>query len=295
MKKMILKKLRVGMTIINFFKNLPFSKLQHLDSQVKRSTKPSEILEASEVKDEISIAGSIKLTNVVKEYETPGGAFRALNGVTLEIQANEFLCIIGKSGAGKTTLLNMITGVDLITTGKTEVGGISVHDMSEDQMSLWRGKNLGIIYQSFELMPTLTLLENVMLPMDFCQMYSPQKSRETARELLRIVELEEHINKLPSALSGGQQQRVAIARALANDPPIIVADEPTGRLDSTTADTILEIFGQLLKNGKTIVMVTHDASAAQMATRVLEISDGAIHDGNKAVSTMTMKSIIGIN
>jgi putative ABC transport system ATP-binding protein len=283
------------MRLNTIFNNKPFSKHQLSNSQVKRSTESREFSETLKVENKINTAGSIRLTDVVKEYETPGGAFRALNGVSLEIQANEFVCIIGKSGAGKTTLLNMITGVDSITSGKAEVGGNSVHDMSEDQMALWRGKNLGIIYQSFELMPTLTLLENVMLPMDFCQLYSPRKSRDTARELLHMVELEDHINKLPSALSGGQQQRVAIARALANDPPIIVADEPTGRLDSTTADTILEIFGQLLKNGKTIVMVTHDASAAQMATRVLEISDGDIHDGNKAVSTITMKSIIGIN
>ncbi len=185
----------------------------------------------------------------------------------------------------------MITGIDSISSGTVDVSGISVHNMTEDEQSLWRGLNLGIIYQSFELMPMLTLLENVMLPMDFCHIYVPGKSRERARELLRMVELEEHMNKLPNAISGGQQQRVAIARALANNPPVVVADEPTGRLDSTTAETILDIFELMVKDGKTIVMVTHDASAAQRASRVLEIVDGELM--NEDVSTITMKSIVG--
>jgi putative ABC transport system ATP-binding protein len=239
------------------------------------------------------LMGLIHLQDVVKAYETPAGEFRALKNVSVSIEANEFLCIVGKSGAGKTTLLNMITGVDSISSGSVHVDGVSIHDMTEDQLALWRGLNLGIIYQSFELMPMLTLLENVMLPMDFCNLYAPRKSRERARELLQMVELEEHINKLPNAISGGQQQRVAIARALANDPPVIVADEPTGRLDSTTAETILDIFEHLVKEGKTIVMVTHDASAAQRATRILEIVDGEIVTGNGSSSTITMKSIVG--
>jgi putative ABC transport system ATP-binding protein len=233
----------------------------------------------------------ISLDDVIKMYQTPAGDFKALKGITLSIAPNEFLCIVGKSGAGKTTLLNMITGVDSISAGKVNVNGISVHDMTEDDQALWRGINLGIIYQSFELMPMLTLLENVMLPMDFCHLYVPGKSRERARELLRMVELEDHMDKRPNAISGGQQQRVAIARALANNPPVIVADEPTGRLDSTTAETILEIFDQLVKDGKTIIMVTHDASAAQRATRVLEIVDGELMTENS--SQISMKSIVG--
>jgi putative ABC transport system ATP-binding protein len=232
----------------------------------------------------------IRLENVVKHYDTPAGSFEALKGINLDIDPNEFLCIVGKSGAGKTTLLNMITGVDSISSGRVKVNGTSVHDMPEDDQSLWRGLNLGIIYQSFELMPMLTLLENVMLPMDFCQLYSRGKSREKARELLEMVELKDHMNKLPGAISGGQQQRVAIARALANDPPLIIADEPTGRLDSTTAETILDIFDRLVTDGKTIVMVTHDASAAQRATRVLEIADGEIVTGDG--TQITMKSIV---
>jgi putative ABC transport system ATP-binding protein len=237
--------------------------------------------------------GLIHLQDVIKSYETPAGEFRALKGITVSIKPNEFLCIVGKSGAGKTTLLNMITGVDSISSGMVQVNGVSVHAMSEDQLALWRGLNLGIIYQSFELMPMLTLLENVMLPMDFCQLYAPRKSRERARELLCMVELEEHLNKLPNAISGGQQQRVAIARALANDPPVIVADEPTGRLDSTTAETILDIFERLVKDGKTIVMVTHDASAAQRATRILEIVDGELIQEDGAAEKFSMKSIVG--
>jgi len=233
----------------------------------------------------------ISLDDVTKMYQTPAGDFKALKGITLSIAPNEFLCIVGKSGAGKTTLLNMITGVDSISAGKVNVNGISVHDMTEDDQALWRGINLGIIYQSFELMPMLTLLENVMLPMDFCHLYVSGKSRERARELLRMVELEDHMDKRPNAISGGQQQRVAIARALANNPPVIVADEPTGRLDSTTAETILEIFDQLVKDGKTIIMVTHDASAAQRATRVLEIVDGELMAENS--SQISMKSIVG--
>ncbi|NMB54271.1 MAG: ABC transporter ATP-binding protein [Leptolinea sp.] len=233
----------------------------------------------------------VTLENVIKTYETPAGEFQALKNISIDIHANEFLCIVGKSGAGKTTLLNMITGVDAITAGNVNVNGVSVHNMNEDEQALWRGLNLGIIYQSFELMPMLTLLENVMLPMDFCHKYVPIKSRERARELLRMVELEDHIDKLPGAISGGQQQRVAIARALANDPPVIVADEPTGRLDSTTAETILDIFEKLIKEGKTVIMVTHDAGASQRASRVLEIVDGELLAENN--STITIESMIG--
>jgi putative ABC transport system ATP-binding protein len=256
-------------------------------SMESHSVFKAEPSKSDSIKDENSI---IRLEDVIKLYETPAGTFQALKRISLNIDPNEFLCIVGKSGAGKTTLLNMITGVDSISSGKVRVNGASVHDMSEDDQSLWRGLNLGIIYQSFELMPMLTLLENVMLPMDFCRLYARTKSRNRAKELLEMVELDGHIHKLPGAISGGQQQRVAIARALANDPPLIIADEPTGRLDSTTAETILDIFDRLVNEGKTIVMVTHDASAAQRATRVLEIADGEIVAGDG--SQVTMKSIV---
>ncbi len=271
-------------------KNLEIIKPKWFPSTISDNSS-NEIHAVESNKIDSTVVGSIiTLQDVKKNYQTPAGDFQALKGITVSIDPNEFLCIVGKSGAGKTTLLNMITGVDSISSGKVNVNGISVHDMSEDEQSLWRGLNLGIIYQSFELMPMLTLLENVMLPMDFCHLYTPGKSRERARELLRMVELEEHMNKLPNTISGGQQQRVAIARALANDPPVIVADEPTGRLDSTTAETILDIFEHMVKEGKTIIMVTHDASAAQRASRVLEIVDGELKTGDS--TNISMKSIV---
>jgi putative ABC transport system ATP-binding protein len=218
----------------------------------------------------------IELSNVDKAYPTVEGTFFALKNITINIGPGEFVCIVGKSGAGKTTLINMITGVDSLSAGEVVVNGVSVHSMNEDRLALWRGRNLGVIYQTFELMPMLTLVENIMLPMDFCGLYRPRRSRERALELLHLVELEDQVDKLPGAISGGQQQRVAIARALANDPPIIVADEPTGRLDSVTAETIFQFFDQLISQGKTILMVTHDRSAAERSSRLLELADGEI-------------------
>ena len=205
----------------------------------------------------------------------------ALKGVSGDFYAGEFVCIAGRSGAGKSTLVNMITGVDHLTSGEVWVNGIPVHKMNENQVALWRGRNLGIVYQSFRLMPSLCLLDNIMLPMDFCGLYDRQKSPERAMALLKEVELEDHAYKLPSAVSGGQQQRVAIARALANDPPIIVADEPTGRLDSTTAEIIIQMFEKLSRQGKLVIMVTHDTSVIQRATRSLIIRDGEIIQDSK--------------
>ncbi|MEJ2263708.1 MAG: ABC transporter ATP-binding protein [Anaerolineales bacterium] len=218
----------------------------------------------------------IRLSNLTKVYKTKAGDFKALKGIDLEVQSGEFLGIIGKSGAGKTTLVNMVTGVDHLTAGGVWVSGIPVHDLGESELALWRGHNLGIIYQSFYLMPTLSLLDNVMLPMDFCGLYQRPESVDRAMQLLRDVELEEHAYKLPSAISGGQQQRVAIARALANDPSLIIADEPTGRLDSVTAEVIFRIFTKLIDEGKTILMVTHDQSLASRVSRVVKIADGAV-------------------
>ncbi len=218
----------------------------------------------------------IQLRQVKKTYRTEAGDFLALKGINAEIYPGEFVAVIGKSGAGKTTLANMITGVDQISSGEVLVNGVSVHQMDETRRSLWRGLNLGVVYQFFQLMPMLTLLDNVLLPMDFCGLYKPRRSEQTALQLLRMVELEDHARKLPAAISGGQAQRVAIARALANDPPIIVADEPTGSLDSTTAKTVLDIFARLVENGKTIIMVTHDRSISHYATRILEMADGVL-------------------
>ena len=229
----------------------------------------------------------IELRNVAKVYASEAGEFSALRGINAQIYPGEFLGVIGKSGAGKSTLLNMISGVDHLTAGEVIVRSgqsgpasreISVHALSEDDMALWRGKTMGVIYQSFQLLPMLTLLDNVILPMDLCGAYHPRHSREHAMDLLRLVELEEHANKLPAFISGGQQQRVAIARALANDPPVLIADEPTGSLDSVTADHIFSVFETLLTRGKTIVMVTHDMGLMPRFSRHLLIADGEIVD-----------------
>ena len=222
----------------------------------------------------------LELKNVVKNYTTAAGVFPALRSINLQVQAGEFLGIIGKSGAGKSTLLNMITGVDKITSGEvlTHANGetVALHSLSENDLALWRGRTLGVVYQSFQLLPMLTLVQNVMMPMDMSGLYHPRKSREKALELLDMVELSEHAHKLPAYISGGQQQRVAIARALANDPPVIVADEPTGSLDSVTADTIFQLFENLVSKGHTIVMVTHDMGLMPRFTRHLEIADGEL-------------------
>lgn len=223
----------------------------------------------------------IRLKEVVKDYPSSVGAVRALDCINLEIYPGELIGVIGKSGAGKTTLVNMISGTDSITSGEVMVDGLSIHQLGESRLALWRGRNMGVIYQSFQLLPALSLLDNIMLPMDFCGLYHPRRSRERALELLREVELEDHAHKRPSDISGGQQQRVAIARALANDPNILVADEPTGRLDSVTAETIFQLFEQLVRRGKTILMVTHDQSLAQRMDRVLTITDGKINDDRR--------------
>jgi putative ABC transport system ATP-binding protein len=221
----------------------------------------------------------IQMRAVTKVYRTAAGESAALKGIDLDVYPGEFVGIIGKSGAGKTTLANMVTGVDHLTAGEVRVNGVSVHQMSEDALALWRGMTLGVIYQSFHLLPSLSLLDNIMLPMDLCGQYHRRRSPERAMQLLREVELQDHAHKPPSAISGGQQQRVAIARALANDPPILVADEPTGRLDSTTAETIFQIFLKLVEKGKTILMVTHDQSLAQRVSRVVQLADGEIVNG----------------
>jgi putative ABC transport system ATP-binding protein len=223
----------------------------------------------------------ISLRNVVKCYKTNSVDFMALKGVSANFYAGEFVCIVGRSGAGKSTLVNMITGVDHLTSGEVWVNNVPVHKMNENQVALWRGRNIGIIYQSFRLMSSLCLLDNIMLPMDFCGLYDRKKSPERAMALLKEVELEDHAFKPPSAVSGGQQQRVAIARALANDPPILVADEPTGRLDSLTAEIIIRMFERLSSQGKLVIMVTHDTSVLSRATRAVIIQDGEIIQNTK--------------
>ncbi len=218
----------------------------------------------------------IDLHQVVKTYESAAGKFTALRDVDLQVNPGEFVAVIGKSGSGKSTLINMITGIDRPSSGEVWVQGTPVHTLNEGQMAVWRGKNMGIIFQFFQLLPTLSLLENVMLPMDFCNMYKASERKDRAMSLLEQMDMQEHAHKLPSAISGGQQQRVAIARALANDPPILVADEPTGNLDSRTAETVFALFEDLVNNGKTILMVTHDSDLASRVTRTIIISDGEV-------------------
>ncbi len=218
----------------------------------------------------------IELRSVIKAYQTAAGDFTALRGVNLQIDRGEFVAVVGKSGSGKSTLINMITGIDRPSSGAVLVGDTAVHTLSEGQMAVWRGKHVGVIFQFFQLLPTLTILENVMLPMDFCNSYPLRQRPERAMALLDEVDMTEHANKLPSATSGGQQQRVAIARALANDPDIIVADEPTGNLDSRTAEAVFLLFKRLVDEGKTILMVTHDEDLAHQAGRTVTIADGHI-------------------
>jgi putative ABC transport system ATP-binding protein len=216
------------------------------------------------------------LKDVCKIYRTNAGAVLALKNISATIERGSFVGIIGRSGAGKSTLLNMLTGIDGVTSGQVWIDGVLISKLSEDEMAPWRGKNIGVVYQSFELLNQLTVLENVMLPMDFTGRYRPGISRQAALELLAQVEIEEHAHKPPTKVSGGQQQRVAIARALANDPQIIIADEPTGSLDSSTSETIIQIFEDFVDRGKTVVMATHDTALAGRFSHLLHIEDGEI-------------------
>jgi putative ABC transport system ATP-binding protein len=220
------------------------------------------------------------LSNVTKTFETEAGPFQALRGVSLHIDAGEFVAITGRSGSGKSTLINMLTGIDRPTSGDMLVCGEALQSLSENELAIWRGQNLGIIFQFFQLLPTLSVLDNVMLPMDFAGKYRSAERAERAMTLLELVDLTDHAHKLPAGLSGGQQQRAAIARALANDPPLLVADEPTGNLDSKTAESVFSLFERLTSEGKTILMVTHDERLARRTGRHIVLSDGQIVSGN---------------
>jgi ABC-type lipoprotein export system ATPase subunit len=221
----------------------------------------------------------IEMRGIVKTYKNAAGEFIVLKGVDLTINRGEFVSIVGKSGSGKSTLLNMITGIDHPTQGQVVIGGKDIYTgVTESQRSKWRGRNLGIVFQFFQLLPMLTLLENVMLPMDYAEMYDFDERPARALELLKLVGLEKFANKLPILVSTGQQQSAAIARALACDPPVLVADEPTGNLDSKSANAIIDLFDALTKQGKTIAMVTHDPSLTARTTRNIVIFDGELID-----------------
>lgn len=220
----------------------------------------------------------IVLKDVCKTYPTALGNFSALDHINLELWPAEFVAVVGKSGSGKSTLMNVLTGIDQVSRGEIVIGNTSVHTLKQTELSIWRGKNIGIIFQFFQLLPTLTIIENVMLPMDFCNAYSAPERHSRALLLLNKLDIAEQANKLPSALSGGQQQRAAIARALANDPAILVADEPTGNLDSETADNIMQLFAQLVQEGKTVLMVTHEHDYNHYFDRTVTLVDGKIKE-----------------
>lgn len=218
----------------------------------------------------------VQIKDVVKSFKVGDNDITILKGISFDVKTGEFVSIVGPSGNGKSTLLNMITGIDRPSDGEVLVTGKPVHKMSENQLAAWRGENVGIIFQFFQMLPALSLLQNVILPMDFANKYSTRERRERAMHLLEIVDLADQADKLPSMVSGGQQQRAAIARALANDPPLLVGDEPTGNLDSRTAQDVFELFSQLVEQGKTMLMVTHDKELAKRVPRVVEITNGKI-------------------
>ncbi len=239
----------------------------------------------------------IEMQDIYKTYKTNAGDFTALKGISARFFPGQFVSIIGKSGSGKSTLLNMITGIDRPTSGKILIGDTYLQDLSESRFSEWRGRNLGIVFQFFQLLPMLSLLENTILPMDFCQMFTPPERETRARELLQMVGLEYYSDKLPTSVSSGQEQCAAIARALANDPPIIVADEPTGNLDSKTAEMVLQLIDGLVKQGKTVVVVTHDEAVAQRASRTMVICDGELvdEDISKLLPTISHRSMLKLS
>jgi putative ABC transport system ATP-binding protein len=225
----------------------------------------------------------VHVQDVIKNFKGPAGTIQVLKKVNLTVNAGEFVGVRGPSGSGKSTLINMITGIDRPTEGGIQVAGQQIEKMSENELARFRGKNIGVIFQFFQLLPTLTVLENVILPMDFCRMWKPRERPDRAMRLLDQVSLTDQAHKLPNTLSGGQQQRAAIARALANDPPLLMADEPTGNLDSKTADMVFTLFEDLVRNGKTFIMVTHDVELARRMPRVIEVHDGILYENGQVI------------
>lgn len=218
----------------------------------------------------------ISMTRVFKRYETASGSFEALRNIDLKVLPGEFVAVVGRSGSGKSTLINVLTGIDSSSSGEIHVASTAVHTLGEEELAKWRGRNVGVIFQFFQLLPTLTVAENVMLPMDFCNSFPPGERRPRAMALLKKMGIADQADKLPADLSGGQQQRAAIARALANDPPLLVADEPTGNLDSRTSEDVVRFFSSLVDEGKTVVMVTHERDMTRYFTRTVMLEDGAI-------------------
>jgi putative ABC transport system ATP-binding protein len=218
----------------------------------------------------------IQISNLVKTYETPAGPLNVLRGIDINIDRGNFIALVGPAGGGKTTFLNMITGIDKPTTGEVIVDGIDVSNSSERKLTRWRGTNIGIVFQFFQLLPTLSVLENVMMPMDFCKAYAPNERRDKAMALLERFDIADQASKTPDMLSGGQQQRVAIARALANNPTLVIGDEPTGNLDRMSAAVVFDTFFEMQEQGHTIIIVTHDREIVRDVPTVLHMKDGLI-------------------
>jgi putative ABC transport system ATP-binding protein len=245
----------------------------HIDAIMMKKNPPTNLRPQDSATEQDAI---IRFQNVYKDYHTNAGTFKALECVNLSIKPGEFTAVVGKSGSGKTTLINIMTGIDRPTSGEVVVAGTHLESLDENQLALWRGANLGIVFQFFQLLPTLTLLENVRLPMDFSSRYTHSERIERAYGLLKLVGVEEWAHQLPSQLSGGQQQSAAIARALANDPKILVTDEPTGNLDTKTSEQVFDLLTSLAKAGKTVMMVTHNDDLARRTERVITLQDGKI-------------------
>ncbi len=231
-----------------------------------------------------TVEHAIQVSDVVKKYPLAAGEFIAVDHLSLDIAQGEFVAVVGRSGSGKTTLLNLLAGIDRPTSGTVRVAGADLGSLSEDGLAAWRGRNVGLVFQFFQLLPTLTVVENVMLPMDFAKKIPVAERRDRAQQLLERVGVGDQAEKLPATLSGGQQQRAAIARALANDPPLLLADEPTGNLDSTTADAVLQLFADLNTEGRTIVVVTHERDIRSIVGREISLMDGRVVTDESALA-----------
>jgi len=218
----------------------------------------------------------IQVHDLVKTFDTPAGPLNVLRGIDLVVEKGDFVALVGPSGSGKTTFLNMVTGIDTPTAGTVRVDGVDIVNTSSRKLTRWRGRHVGIVFQFFQLLPTLTVLENVKMPMDFCDVYDPHERRDHALELLTRLSIADQAYKTPDMLSGGQQQRVAIARALANDPPLVIGDEPTGNLDRMSAENVFDIFHEMREQGRTVIIVTHDRELVKNVPRTLALADGVI-------------------
>jgi putative ABC transport system ATP-binding protein len=226
----------------------------------------------------------IRLDQISKTYTTGGTTFAALRDVSIAISAGECVSVVGRSGSGKTTLINLLTGIDRPSQGDILVGGSAIHRMTQEELAQWRGRTVGIVFQFFQLLPTLSVVENVMLPMDFCNMFAPSTRRDRAQQLLARLGIADQADKLPANLSGGQQQRAAIARAMANNPPLIVADEPTGNLDSATSDDVMSLLASLAAEGHTVLTVTHEPAIDRFFTRRITLRDGRVEQDTRVSS-----------